>query len=154
MASAGAQQKVDTWLGAMWFQLVVECLDDFDDHYDRASLKVLEEILLEEIPSSSAAREPDTIDYLDFATRYYGETLIECFEGCFWQPGEGRYAGLPVVAVPDGTGLRESPFSRIDIALDRRTGYELIRAYDAVAVGVPARTTELPPLEERYAHLG
>ncbi|MFD0630360.1 hypothetical protein ACFQ9X_00545 [Catenulispora yoronensis] len=59
-----------------------------------------------------------------------------------------------MIGVPDGTGLQESPLSRLNIALERRTGHELTRAYDAVAAAVPARTTELPPLEERYADLG
>lgn len=158
MATAEAQQKVDTWLAPMWWELVNEIWDnapeDFDDYYDRDSLDVLEAFLLENIPPGAASSDPDYIGYLDWAARYFGETLVENFEGCEWVPGEGRYADLPAIAVPDGTGLQESPLSRINIALERRTGHELTRAYDAIAAAVPARTTELPPLEERYIHLG
>ncbi|GAA2024738.1 hypothetical protein GCM10009839_23290 [Catenulispora yoronensis] len=158
MATAEARQEVETWLGAMWFELVNEVWDkgpeDFDDTYERDSLDVLEAFLLQAIPDPALAAKPDYIDHLDWAARYFGETLVERFEGCAWQPGEGRYAGLPVIGVPDGTGLQESPLSRLNIALERRTGHELTRAYDAVAAAVPARTTELPPLEERYADLG
>lgn len=158
MATAEAQREVDTWLAPMWWELENEIWDkgpeDFDDRYDRDSLDVLEEFLLRRIPVGAAANGPDYIDYMDWAARYFGETLVENFEGCSWEPGKGRYSGLPVIAVPDGTGLQESPLSRLNIALERRTGHELTRAYDAIAAAVPVRTTELPPLEARYVHLG
>jgi hypothetical protein len=154
MTQADVERDLDAWLRGMAEAMsegLRRELPGFAADGRRDSLAVLETTLLERLPDKYSAEDRDAQALIDVAARYIGETLIWNFEGCYWRAGFGTFAGVPIVAIPDGIYQPTCPEQLVDRVVRKRNGAVLTDVFDGVAELVPGRGEPLESLDDRYA---
>ncbi|WP_406229315.1 hypothetical protein [Nocardia sp. NBC_01009] len=109
--------------------------------YSPESLAELEQFVVAALPDPAVMKEPPALPVVKAAVGYLGETLLRAGGG-EWLWGQGKYAGMPCVAL-EADSAQLAPMEYITEAVRVRDGNQFTRLWSRIEAGHGADSADL-----------